>query len=212
MIEMFGRHELKLFCIGLGKTGTTTIRAFFEEHGYNVGNQREAEKLIHNYKVRDFKLILKYCKKAQAFQDIPFSLPYTYQALDTYFKNCKFIHTVRNNADEWYKSLVRFHSKRLTDGNRTPVKEDLINDTYLYKGYNWEATKIVFNTPDDDPLNERILKSFYNCHNKQVENYFRYKDNYIKVNVAKDEDYFRLCNFLGLKPKGECFPWENRSK
>ena len=202
----------KIFCIGLGKTGTTSIQKFYTEHGLETGDQNAGERLLHTYLKRDFSPIISLCHTAEAFQDVPFSLPFTFQTLDQTFPNAKFILTVRNSATEWYESLVRFHSKRLTDGKRVPAKEDLKNDNYSYPGFNWEATKFVYNIPDEDPYNQEILTSFYRRHNQNVEDYFRYRDNFIKINVANDADYARLCSFLELKSTADKFPWENKSK
>ncbi|MEW6132914.1 MAG: sulfotransferase [Pseudomonadota bacterium] len=101
----------KIFCIGRNKTGTTSLAAALRELGVRVGNQKPAELLLKDWAVRDFRRLVAYCHTAQAFQDIPFSLPYTFQAMDMHFPESKFILTVRDSADQWYHSLVKFHKK-----------------------------------------------------------------------------------------------------
>lgn len=78
----FGKKRQKVFVVGRNKTGTTSIAGALKDAGFVVGCQQQAELLIDDWINRDFREIIKYCKSADAFQDIPFSLPYTYQAVD----------------------------------------------------------------------------------------------------------------------------------
>jgi len=75
-----------------------------------------------------------FCRTAQAFQDMPFSLSFTYMALDKKFRESKFILTARDSSGQWYESLVRSHSKLFGNGN-LPDTNDLKNADYCYKGY-----------------------------------------------------------------------------
>lgn len=88
----------KVFCIGRNKTGTTSLKKALSEFGYLIGDQRAAERLIDAYAIRDFGPIMSYCETAEAFQDVPFSWPYTYVVLDQAFPNSKFILTVRSGG------------------------------------------------------------------------------------------------------------------
>ena len=56
----------------------------------------------------NFAPIIAFARTAQLFQDIPFALPFTFQALDQPFPGSKFILSVRRDAEEWYGSLTRF--------------------------------------------------------------------------------------------------------
>jgi hypothetical protein len=106
----------------------------FEELGFVVGYQREAELLMEDYFEEDYERIIKYCKKAEVFQDVPFSFPDTYKILDKEFPNSKFILTVRDSSDQWYTSITKFHAKLFGNGN-IPTWEDLKNAEYIYKGW-----------------------------------------------------------------------------
>src|SRR5437763_5861921 len=93
----FVRNKQKIFCIGRNKTGTTSLTKAMMELGFITGNQGRAERLIDCYKLRNFKPIIAYCKTAQFFRDVPFSLPFTFIALDVAFPGSKFILTVRDS-------------------------------------------------------------------------------------------------------------------
>lgn len=209
---MFKNKTPKIFCIGFNKTGTTTIEKVLNDFNIKLGSQQEAEMLMPNWNIRDFKAIERYVKSATAFQDIPFSLPYTFIALEQKFPNAKFILTVRDDADQWYNSIVKFHSKLWSSGSEVPTVNELKNANYRYKGLAYEYIKQVFNTPDDDLYNKPILTSTYINHNNQVKDYFRSNpEKLIVINTSNKKDYFRLCEFLNEKPIHDNFPWENKT-
>jgi hypothetical protein len=204
------RKRRKVFCIGYNKTGTTSLARALRDLGYMVGNQATAELLIHHYAQRNFRPIVDYCRTAEAFQDIPFSLPYTYQILDHAFPGSRFVLSIRDDEDEWYRSRVRFTQKRLGIRGRI-TREHLLNDSYQYEGFIYEANRIVHDPPDDDPYNERVLKDHYLRHNWDVIWYFRFRDDLLVINLKETDSYHRLCEFLEVEPLYQDFPWLNRS-
>ena len=88
------RNKHKVFCIGCGKTGTTSVEKALKDLGYKLGDQASGELLLEHYANRNFKAVINFCKTADAFQDAPFSFQHTFIALDQYFKNAKFVLTV----------------------------------------------------------------------------------------------------------------------
>ncbi len=209
--RLFGaRRRPRVFCIGRNKTGTTSLARALQDLGYKVGHQPTAELLLHEYAKRNFRPIVEYCRTAEAFQDIPFSLPHTYQILDYAFPGSKFILSIRDDEDEWYRSLIRFHQKRLGVQGRI-TREHLLNDRYRYKGFVWEANRIVYDTPEDDPYSERLVKEHYLRHNEDVTKYFKFRDNLLVLNLGETGSYQRFCAFLQVEPVYEEFPWLNRS-
>jgi hypothetical protein len=209
---MFKKNKPKIFCIGFNKTGTTTIARVLKDFNIKLGNQPEAEMLMPNWFDRDFKAIINYVKSATAFQDIPFSLPYTFIALEQHFPNAKFILTVRDNDEQWYNSISKFHSKLWSADENPPKFNDLKDASYRYKGLAYEYIKQVFNTPNDDLYNKIILIKTYNNHNNLVKDYFRaHSEKLIVINTSNKADYFRLCDFLKEKPLHDNFPWENKT-
>ena len=206
------KQSPKIFCIGLNKTGTTTVERVLKDFGYALGDQVEGELLMEAWYQRDFKRIIKFCKTAEAFQDIPFSLPYTFQHLDVAFKDAKFILSRRNSAEEWYNSLTRFHSKLWADGERIPTIEDLKNAEYRAPNYTYTANRYIYDTPENDPYNKAILLEFYKQHNQAVKAYFRSRpEKLLIINVSVSSDYVKLCQFLDQPVNAEDFPWKNKT-
>lgn len=202
----------KIFCIGQNKTGTTSLKVALKDFGYKFGHQGRAQLLLNDWFDRDFHKIVAYSRTAEAFQDIPFSIPYTYEHMDLAFKNAKFILTERDDAEQWYTSLIKFHSKLWADGINIPTEEDLRNSTFMYKGYPYEFIKHTFNTPDDDLYNKQTLTEKYLGYNSAVKDYFRSRpDKLLVINVSKPNDYDKLCQFLKQPKLYNEFPWKNRT-
>ena len=206
------RKEPKIFCIGRNKTGTTSIRKIFLELGIPVGAQREAELLAPDWGVGRFDRIEQYVRYGGvAFQDVPFSLPDTFQEMDKRFPGSKFILTVRDSAEVWYSSLIRFQSKIFGNGH-LPTKEDLQNAAYVYKGWAWEMNRFIHNTPEDDLYNEEALKQSYLKHNADVKAYFSNRPEQLLVINLKDVDAAKkLSTFLNTGKALKEIPWENRT-
>jgi len=202
----------KIFCIGLNKTGTTSLEKAMREMGFIGGNQGKAMKMIDLWAKRDFKPIINFCKTAQFFQDIPFSFPYTFIAIDQAFPKSKFILTVRNNAEEWYSSLIRFHGKLWGNGNIPISSEDLKKAPGPWPGYRFHVRMMVNNVPKNEPYKKDVLIDYYETHNKNVMDYFRHrKEDLLVINLKCSQDYSRFCDFLGCKQERDGFPWENRT-
>jgi hypothetical protein len=212
MVDLDCWNQEKVFCVGLNKTGTVSLEKALGDLGYRMGSQPYGESLLKNYLARDFSPIIEFCKTADAFQDVPFSLPYTYVLLDHYFKNAKFILSVRDSPEQWYKSLVTFHSNAFFQGKR-PTEEMLREETYRYKGFMWDGQYGIIPAlrTKTDPYDMQSHFDFYNAHNDSVRVYFNGRANMLEINLAQPGTYQKTCEFLGREPVADTFPWLNRS-
>ena len=213
--KVFGKQKKidhKIFCIGFGKTGTTSLQQAFIELGFKVGNQREAELLATDYHNRIFTKLIDYCNTADVFQDVPFCFPLTFKTLDTSFPGSKFILTERNNSEEWYASFCNFQSRLFGKGENLGW-EELKKLSYVYKGWVYENRINLFNlTEQDDPFDKDRLISIYEKHNKDVKEYFKNRQqDLLIINVAQSNSYSKFCNFIGVKSKKRNFPWANKT-
>jgi tetratricopeptide (TPR) repeat protein len=201
----------KVFCIGRNKTGTTSVEAVLAMLGFRMGNQAKAEMLIEDWAQRDFNRIIEFCRSADAFQDIPFSLPNTFQALDRAFPGSKFILTVRTTPEDWFNSVTRFHTKIVGKG-RLPTAADLQAFPYRVPGWLWRNQELVYGIDADTLYSEHIYKAHYIEHNRQVIGYFKHRPSDLLVlNLADENSAERLCSFLGFSGEGMKMPHLNRS-
>lgn len=204
--------KVKFFCIGRNKTGTTSLKRAFEDLSYPVGNQRKAEILTGKYYFEGkFQPIVDYCKSAQVFQDVPFSYPETYKHLDKAYPGSKFILTVRDSPEQWYRSITRFHAKMFGKEGRVPTVEDLKNASYVWPGFMYNVVR-VHGTQDDDPYNKEIMIAHYERYNQEVMGYFKDRPNdLLVINVAEKGAYRKFVDFLGVDSSCNDFPWENKT-
>jgi hypothetical protein len=211
-ISVTAAARAKVFGIGSARTGSTSLAEAMHSFGYRIGNQAEAELLIDDWSVRDFRRIVRYCQNADAFQDVPFSLDYTYIALDQAFPGSQFILTVRGSADEWFESLKRLHT-RLAGTGQLPTATDLKEITYREPGWLWKATTLIYGIEDESLLyDRRLFISNYEGHRDAVVEYFRYrKDDLLVLDVSKPTAMQTLGAFLGLAPKTALMPHRNRT-
>jgi hypothetical protein len=212
--SIMGLPNPKIFCIGRNKTGTTSLQSALIQLGYRVGVQRDAELLVEEWGKRNFQKLIQYCHTADAFQDVPFSYHYTFQAMDTAFPESKFILSVRDSDEQWYQSVVRFHTMRLEQRigfRRAPTLEDIKQDPYIKPGWIWrnrELTGIV----GVEAFPEGPLKHYYNRHNEIVVDYFRNRPGDLLVlNLSENDSMQHLCEFLGKPYCGQEMPILNQS-
>ncbi len=211
---MLGRNsKKKVFCIGLNKTGTTSWAQAMTDLGYRVGNERAAEIFFDDWTQKKYARILRFCNSAQAFQDVPFSLPQMHVILHQRFPDSRFILTVRDCAQQWYQSVTRFHAKAWSArGHCPPTPRDLENAEYIYKGWPAAFCRQVFKTPPEDPYKRDILLQFYNDYTGSICDYFsRYPDSFLQINVAAPGALKTMCGFLDTPYPGGEFPWKNRT-
>jgi len=206
------KNKKKYFCIGQNKTGTTSLECAFEDLGYPVGDQRKAEILTgKHYFQSHFQPIIDYCISAQVFQDVPFSYPETYKVLDKAYPGSKFILTVRDDAEQWYRSITRFHAKLFGKDGQVPTVEDLKSATYVWPGFMYNMIR-VHGTPENDPYNKEIMVAHYKRYNREVMDYFKDRlDDLLVINVGENGTYQKFIEFLGVESSYNDFPWKNRT-
>ncbi len=204
------KNRLKIFCVGANKTGTTSIGEFLKNAGFSLAPQIPAEQLIENWYRRDFREIGRFCKKYDAFQDIPFSLDYTYQYLDQAFPNSKFILSVRSSPEEWLNSYRRFTKKLL--GEKTEINRGTLSELdYNYKGFFLRSLDLIYGetTP---PFDEGQYISNYLNHNNSIEAYFRGRpEKLLRLDLTDLNSSRKLCSFLNIADDLE-IPHLNSSK
>jgi len=203
----------KIFCVGQNKTGTTSIGATLKELGYKLGNQRVSQLLLPHYLKQDYSPIFKFCSSADAFQDIPFSLPNFYKALDKEFPNSKFILTERNNAEEWYHSMINWEIKRFSkDGLGTPTLEQLRNANHCYQGFCYDVKTILYPNNLYKLYDKEVCIRKYKQHNQDVKDYFKNRPSQLLViNLSNATHIHHLCSFLKVESTLDAFLHLNRN-
>lgn len=208
--KTFYARDPKIFIVGFGRTGTTSLKWTFDKMGYLVGDQHRAEQLLHEYNDGNFEAIIDYCRSARVFQDTPFSLPETFRHMDEAYPDAKFILTVRDTAEQWFGSLVAY--KTMKFGGKLPTPKELKETVYNWKGWYWENHVGQFGPDESDIWDPQMWMSSYNDHNREVIEYFKGKpDKLLVLNLREPNAFETFCSFIGVKTSLDGFPHLNKS-
>lgn len=177
---------MKIFGIGLSKTGTTSLAHALELLGYKT---KDYPGLVHyipgNLTTIDASLLDAY----DALTDTP--IPSFYRELDARFPDAKFILTIRD-TDGWLKSCKKQFTQKLAD-KQNDAHNQLFLDLYGCT---------VF---DEDKF-----LSGYNQFVNDVQEYFRGRpDKLLIMNVTAGDGWEKLCPFLNKAIPRIPFPKAN---
>lgn len=193
---------MKIFGIGLGKTGTTSLSAALNILGYRSCHFPLGILTSQNH---EFKIDSNFVAQYDAFADLPIAC--LYKDLDVRYPDSKFILTVRD-IPTWLKSSERHYAS-------------------VYRGLtrpDWwcEARQGTWEEGDDKM--KRVVSDLFGTilfdHSKYEEGYKRHFDGVINffrkrekdlliINVCSGEGWDKLCPFLNKPPVNSQFPQEN---
>lgn len=183
---------MKIFGIGLNKTGTSTLGKClsvlgFNHHSYSGSLLRE---VVHG----KFENLFALVEQHDSFDDWPF--PLAYRALDHQFPGSKFILTTRESPQRWLNSLK---SHALT--TIPPCREKgIVSLRYLAYGFDYPQQ------------NEEAHLSFYTHHNAAAQNYFRHRESdFLELCWEKEASWARLCHWLNKSEPSIPFPHERKA-
>jgi hypothetical protein len=203
-----GRRQ-KVFCIGFNKTGTTSIGAALAGLGFDLAEQTPGERLLEDWGRRDFTALLRFCEQHDAFQDVPFSLPSTFEALDAAFPGSKFILSERNSAETWFRSMTQYHTK-VVGKKRLPTPQDLREYGHCYRGWLWRAMELVYGADEQTAYHKDRCVRAYLAHGEHVRAHFRQRpDDLLVLDVATKTAMTDICRFLNIPYDGRPMPHLN---
>lgn len=178
--------QCKIFCIGLHKTGTTSLEHALGILGYRVISYDES--VLEYVYSNDIGSLISSTDRADAFSDSPWYL--YFREFHQAFPDAKFIFTQRSN-EKWIKSVVN------------------------HFGDNWQLLQwkqfheFVYGT--GEPLgNEEIYLKKYQRHNSEVLSYFEGKPNFLHMNFSNGDGWEMLCEFLEKPIPDVPFPHSNK--
>ena len=210
-------NKPKVFCIGMNKTGTSTMTKIFKNLNFRVAPQVKQEKIIGDIKCKnEIFLIKKFCWKYNFFQDLPFSQGNFYQTIDELFPKSKFILTIRD-SNKWFDSLCNFHLiyfrkmgfdfKNINEVN----EENLKKFNWIKEGYYYDYTK---NFWISEVKNNKIFYNWnllydkkhyinvYEKRNEEIIDYFKRRtEDLLIFNVNENQNILKILNFLNMSDK-----------
>lgn len=212
-------HKPNLVCIGLNKTGTTSLRDSLTKQGFSLCDENYG----HQFMIQDFhngniytSLSFLESPKFNLYEDLPFSLTKFYQKIYDYRPQDYYILTLRDNVDQWVDSVIRYYYKDLgfIDNKKDnklyiiqypSIRRKIITKNYLtLQMYDWGITSTV------DLENK--LRDVYNRHTNNVFNFFDSKINskFISIHVSKKDELLRLSKYVDFNTTENDFLWVNK--
>lgn len=176
---------MKVFGIGLNKTGTTTLGLCLQHLGYrHTSSNLELTKRVA---AGDIEPVLDFAREYESFEDWPW--PLIYRELDERFPGSKFILTTRRTPQVWLRSLK---NHALLTG---PT----------------EFRRIAYGHPIPEGHEPDHL-SRYEAHNRDVRQYFESRpDDLLEICWETGSGWRELCDFLGHEVPDVPLPHANRS-
>ena len=169
-------YKTKVFCVGLHKTGTTSLEVALKSVDYRVAGYFGIDNPhIVNDALAQAIEIMKNCDAAQ---DDPWYL--LYKELDCCFPHSKFILTTRN-SEKWIKSCIKH-----------------------FGGSCNEVRKWFYGEGKDEPLgNEDHWIQCKEQHENRVRDFFLNRSNdFLEMDITRGDNWDKLGPFLGINKRG----------
>ena len=179
---------MKIFCLGLSKTGTSSLADALNLLGYKTVHWHYTKKI---FKYCGDTIEIDYDKfiNYDAFGDTPIARIYT--ILDKKYPGSKFILTTRDER-KWAESFRNQFENGLSDKFEARLHRDL----YGTDSYNFDLCTTAF-------INHTI----------DVKEYFEgRKDDLLIINVTEGDGWEKLCHFLGKEIPDVEFPLKYQKK
>lgn len=179
-------NVMKIFAIGLSRTGTTSLTKAIELLGYKCKHFPR-----YDYGSGNVEILYSELQSYDFLSDTPVALDY--KRLDKLCKNSKFIYTTRD-IDEWIISCKNF--KRFSS--------DFAADPSILF-----FRKKIYGTECFDEEKFRIA---YMKHHENVMSYFKNrKSDLLSINICSGQGWDELCSFFECSVPKYLFPWLNEN-
>ncbi|MDD2661187.1 MAG: hypothetical protein PHY54_16160 [Methylococcales bacterium] len=178
----------KVFCIGWPKTGTTSLTEALRMLG--IFSWHFAPWVIgcrsFDSDISNLRMNLSSIAAYTSVSDVPVCV--LFRELDQAFPDSKFILTTRRE-DNWLESAISQHGglgqQRLVDA----------------------VSRWAYGT---DQLDRQLFLNRYRQHHQQVFEYFKGRSDLLVIDISEDNQWSKLCDFLGLPVPNYSFPYLNK--
>lgn len=210
-----GLYQRKIFCVGMNKTGTTSIERLMRQWHYDVAPQWAGERIFDMAGLHLDGTLFDWIDRYEAFQDVPFSFARIVPDLVARYPGARFILTIRN-SEEWFASLKNHHFNLLrlpADAPPFRIAAALDACPYISPGYLGRIVRSLFDIPSDKMLYDRDYHiTMLAAHDSAVRSAVP-PDRLVEVDLAQERNTARLCAALGLPPNAVTrFPHANRRR
>ena len=188
------RKKVKVFAIGLSRTGTTSMTVALDHLGWKTYHA-----LIHLAKYpllgetdKQARVVKRWTDAFDAFTDIPPST--VYRELAELYPDALFVLTTRD-CKAWAESMLSFAPKTLS---KSAFEKSFFHTGGLFRAIYGEEW---LNNSFDD------WQQIYNDYQQEVQRFFFDKPGrLLELNITGGEGWEELVEFLKVEPVGGSFP------
>lgn len=173
---------MKIFCIGLSKTGTTSLTEALRILGFDAVHWYATKHAFRYTADGGIDIDWDFFERHDAFADTPIAR--VYPLLDERYPDAKFILTERN-VDAWLTSFA----DQFAGGGLDPFSARLHRDLY-----------------GTDSFDAKCCRRAFVRHSAAVEEYFAGRRRLLLMDVASGNRWEPLCGFLGVERPSCRFP------
>jgi len=174
---------MKIFCIGLPRTGTTTICSAFEMLGFS------AKHIYETLEISDYE-------KYDAYADTPIWVPEFFKKLYNKYPDAKFIYTYRD-IEKWMASIINFKWFAMPNVFNNMATKLAYEAVFSYP-FNKDNWIIDFHKHKD-----KVDSFFKDKPLLRID---------ITDAATGEEKWKKICEFLGVEIPKEEFPNKNTHK
>ncbi len=175
---------MKVFGIGLQKTGTSTLGICLKKLGYSlISYNHEAIVSYKNGKLHELRAITE---KYDSFEDEPWA--HAFASLLSWYPEAKFILTVRKDSETWFRTMCS-HCQRI---QHNPHRSFFFGHEKPFE-------------------HKKEYIEVYESHNQEVINLFKDRKNqFLIVCWEKGDGWKQICEFLNKPIPDIPFPHANK--
>ena len=191
---------MKIFGIGLSRTGTTSLATALELLGFRSvhfpHDPATRQEVVTFLTSGGDELRLSILDHCDALSDTPIAA--TFEALDRAYPDSRFILTVRERQS-WLESCERWWR--------------VLTEPVLRYPNHWLARYVTAIFPElygSTQFERQRFARAYEAHQERVGKHFSGRDDLLVLDVTSGDGWPALCRFLGRPPPGTPFPCANR--
>jgi len=209
----------KVICLGLNKTGTTTLAKAMGDLGYQTLNSsyyyylRRSTTYSNTYNIEN----LIENTDINFFDDCPFSYPVLSLKILKKYPQCKYILTKRSDKELWVNSFINHFSKwtktdieKIFNGESLEKNVFNYNENFLFYG---EIMSMVecYNIDKLDGDFKMKLSKIYEEYNNDITIFFKLNNiDWIEIDVSKEGELKKLSNWLNVNTDKNNFEHHNK--
>jgi hypothetical protein len=179
-----------LFCVGLNRTGTTTLGDACAILGMRrlgwvrSGGGQGSHFLLKDWWRGDIDHLIEVASGFDTLEDLPW--PLVYAEMSTAFPDARFVLTRRRSTDVWLRSQINHVAEKGRYGMHRRIYGS--------------------SDPTADP---QLYRAYYERHNDDVRTFFAGTDRLLEVCWEEKDGWPELCGFLGVPVPDVAFPHSN---